>query len=63
MLKGQKCVRKGRRVVLAKPVLTLVVGRQLAGPTSILLKQISKGVPIDASGLSGVTTGAAAVVP
>jgi len=34
----QKSVRMGRRTVLRKPVLNIVVGRKLAGPTSDALK-------------------------
>ncbi|KAH7363834.1 hypothetical protein BKA65DRAFT_545750 [Rhexocercosporidium sp. MPI-PUGE-AT-0058] len=45
--KGQQVVRRGRKLILRKPVLALVVGRQLAGPTSTALKLISKGTPVD----------------
>jgi hypothetical protein len=48
---GQKVFRNGRRVILRKPVLTVVIGRQLAGPTSQALKLISKGEPLDLSDL------------
>ncbi|KAL5321195.1 hypothetical protein ACEPPN_012007 [Leptodophora sp. 'Broadleaf-Isolate-01'] len=45
--KGQKVVRRGRHLILRKPVLALVVGRQLAGPTSAALKLVSKGTSVD----------------
>ncbi|KAG4441325.1 hypothetical protein IFR05_003188 [Cadophora sp. M221] len=45
--KGQKVVRRGRHLILRKPVLALVIGRQLAGPTSAALKLVSKGTAVD----------------
>lgn len=51
---GQKVFRKGRRIILRKPVLAVVFGRQLAGPTSQALKLISKGEPLDLSDLPKV---------
>jgi hypothetical protein len=51
--RGQKVIRKGRGFILKKPVLAVVVGRQLSGPTADALKLISKGVPVDASDLAG----------
>jgi len=42
-------MRKGRRIVLRRPVLVIALGRQLAGPTYDALKLISDGVPIDPS--------------
>jgi hypothetical protein len=48
---GQKVIRKGRGLVLKRPVLTVVVGRQLSGPTADALKMISKGVPVDVGDL------------
>lgn len=56
-VKGQKAIRKGRRVVLRKSVLTVVLGRQLAGPTKNLLNVISKGGSVAV----GDATGAAPV--
>lgn len=52
--KGKLGIRKCRRVVLRRPVLALLVGRQLAGPTKEALKLISNGVPIqpDVQGLT-----------
>jgi len=44
--KGQKVVRRGRKIVLRKSVLSLVLGRQLAGPTIDALKVISRGQTI-----------------
>jgi hypothetical protein len=51
--RGQKVIRKGRGFILKKPVLAVVVGRQLSGPTADALKLISKGAPVDASDLAG----------
>jgi hypothetical protein len=42
-VRGQKAVRKGRRLVMRKSVLSILLGRQLAGPTVEVLKLISKG--------------------
>jgi len=47
--KGKRTMRKGRRIVLRRPVLVIALGRQLAGPTYDALKLISDGVPIDPS--------------
>lgn len=52
---GQKAIRKGRRVVLRRPVLAVVVGRQLSGPTAQALKLISKGVPLDVGDMPPVS--------
>jgi hypothetical protein len=48
---GQRVYRKGRRVMLTKPVLAVLVGRQLSGPAAEALKLISKGTPLDLSDL------------
>lgn len=45
--RGQKALRKGRSAMFRTPVLSLIIGRQLAKPTSQALKLISKGIPID----------------
>jgi hypothetical protein len=50
---GQKVIRKGRGLILKKPVLAVVVGRQLSGPTADALKLLSKGVPVDMGDLAG----------
>lgn len=52
--KGKGGIRKCRRVVMRKPFLVLILGRQLAGPTKDALKLISKGVPVqpDVHGLT-----------
>jgi hypothetical protein len=42
--RGQKFIRKGRGVVLTKPLLNVVLGRELAGPTSQALKLIKEGM-------------------
>ncbi|KAK0100299.1 hypothetical protein ONS96_007580 [Cadophora gregata f. sp. sojae] len=49
--KGQNAIRRGRRLLLRKPVLAVVIGRQLAGPTSAALKLVSKGTPVDPTAL------------
>lgn len=49
--KGQKVIRRGRHLILRKPVLAMVIGRQLAGPTSTALKMVSQGTPVDATAL------------
>ncbi|KAN0122480.1 hypothetical protein V8E51_000806 [Hyaloscypha variabilis] len=49
----QKVIRKGRRATLRKPVLAVLVGRKLSGPTSNALKLISKDVPFDIGDLAG----------
>lgn len=41
-IKAKKVVRYARRLALRKPVLTLVLGKQLAGPTQIALKMASR---------------------
>ncbi|KAF4616208.1 hypothetical protein G7Y89_g15197 [Cudoniella acicularis] len=43
---SSKAIRKGRSFVLRKPVLSLVIGRKLSGPTATALKLISNGVDI-----------------
>jgi hypothetical protein len=52
--KGKRGIRKCRRVVMRRPFLVLLLGRQLAGPTKDALKLISKGVPVqpDVGGLT-----------
>ncbi len=52
---GQKAIRKGRHMILKRPVLAVVVGRQLSGPTAEALKLISKGVPLDVGDLPPVS--------
>ncbi|RDW74014.1 hypothetical protein BP5796_07456 [Coleophoma crateriformis] len=44
--KGKRVTRKGRGLLLRKHVLVFILGRQLAGPTAIALKQISKGLAL-----------------
>jgi hypothetical protein len=44
---SQKSIRMIRRAVLKKPVLKMVVGRKLAGPTANALKLLSKGIDFD----------------
>ena len=53
MKRGSKIAQKGRKIVLRKGVLTIILGRQLAGPTSQALKLIGKGVPIDPAEVAG----------
>jgi hypothetical protein len=55
--KVQKVMRYGRRIVLRKKVLSMVLGRTLAGPTVVALKLISKGEPVE------ILSGAAADLP
>jgi len=50
--KGKRTMRKGRKIVLRRPVLIIILGRQLAGPTSDALRLISDGVPIDPSAVT-----------
>jgi hypothetical protein len=52
---GQKAVRKGRHLILKRPVLAVVVGRQLSGPTAQALELISNGVPLDVGDLLPVS--------
>jgi len=52
---GQKAIRKGRSLILKRPVLAVVVGRQLSGPTAQALKLISEGVPLDVGDLPPVS--------
>ena len=52
---GQKAIRKGRSLILKRPVLAVVVGRQLSGPTAQALKLISKGVPLDVGDMPPVS--------
>ncbi len=42
-VKGQKAIRKGRRLVMRKSVLTVLLGRQVAGLTIGLLRIVSRG--------------------
>jgi hypothetical protein len=49
--KTQKAMRKSRRIVLRKPVLVVILGRQLAGPTSRLLETICDGGVADMASL------------
>jgi hypothetical protein len=58
--KSQKVIRKGRRVILNRAALAVVLGRQLSRPTSQALKLISKGLPLDPSDLLGSATPAPA---
>ncbi|RDW67757.1 hypothetical protein BP6252_09153 [Coleophoma cylindrospora] len=44
--KGKRVTRKGRGLLLRKHVLVFILGRQLAGPTAVALKQISKGLAL-----------------
>jgi len=44
LLKG---IRKSRGKLVRTPVLAVILGRQLAGPTSNALKTIGKGLPVD----------------
>jgi hypothetical protein len=53
---------KGRKLLLRKPVLVLIVGRQLAEPTKQALHLISTGVPINSQDITG-PVGAGAPVP
>ena len=52
---GQKAVRKGRSLILKRPVLAVVVGRQLSVPTAQALKLIAEGVPLDVGDLPPVS--------
>ncbi|RDL36846.1 uncharacterized protein BP5553_06198 [Venustampulla echinocandica] len=45
--KSQRAVRKVRKIVLRKPMLNLIVGRRLSGPTSLALILIADGVDVD----------------
>lgn len=56
-VKGQKALRKGRCIVMRKSVLSILLGRQAAGPTVNVLKLISKG----GSGAVGAATSATPV--
>ncbi|KAI6711060.1 hypothetical protein PZA11_000780 [Diplocarpon coronariae] len=49
--KGQRGVRRCRHLILRKPVLAVVMGRQLAGPTSSALRMIAKGSSVDLTAL------------
>lgn len=53
--KGQKCARKCRRHVLRKPVLSVILGRQLAEHTSVALKHLAKGNKVDPVALKEAT--------
>jgi hypothetical protein len=61
--KGAKFIRRARRIMLRKPVLSFVLGRQLAAPTSKLLKMASRGVPLDTPEVVVVVGAKAAPVP
>ncbi|KAL2072816.1 hypothetical protein VTL71DRAFT_12159 [Oculimacula yallundae] len=61
--KGQKVIRRGRSLILRKSVLSVVIGRQLAGPTSSALKLVGKGVPVDPGALKDAAAVPAAPVP
>jgi len=58
-VKGQKAIRKGRRIVMRKSVMTVLLGRQLAGLTVNRLKIIS----ISGKGAVDVTNIANSVAP
>jgi hypothetical protein len=58
---GQKAIRKGRGLLLKRPVLAVVVGRKLSGPTAQALKLISRGVPVDVGDLPGAVQAPAPV--
>ncbi|KUJ22854.1 uncharacterized protein LY89DRAFT_714560 [Mollisia scopiformis] len=60
--KGKRGIRKCRRLILRRPILVLIVGRQLAGPTSEALKLISSGVPIEPD-VHGLTEAAGVPAP
>jgi len=47
MKKGQKVVRRARKAFLKPPVLVIILGRQLARPTSDALKILAKGGAVD----------------
>jgi len=51
--RGQKVIRKGRSLIFKRPVLAVVVGRKLSGPTADALRLISKGIPVDVGDLAG----------
>jgi len=53
--KGQKLVRKSRAKLIRRPVLVIILGRQLGKPTAFALKQISKGVQLDDIAADAVT--------
>ncbi|KAH6671421.1 hypothetical protein B0J14DRAFT_95192 [Halenospora varia] len=44
---ASKNIRKARRVIFKKPVLSLIVGRKLSGPTSSALNLIAMGIDIE----------------
>lgn len=46
---GKKVVRKSRKLILRKKILTIPLGRHLAGPVADLLRSAAAGVPIDAA--------------
>ncbi|CZR51189.1 uncharacterized protein PAC_01064 [Phialocephala subalpina] len=52
--KGSSFMRRGRRIVLRKPVLVIILGRQLAPPVKEAIKLISNGVDVapDVQGLT-----------
>ena len=51
--KGKKVLMKSRRIICNKAVLTVALGRQLAKPTYQALKLLSKGLPLDATEITG----------
>jgi hypothetical protein len=53
--------QKGRKLLLRKPVLVVVLGRQLAGPTKDALNLISSGVPVNPSDITGAASAPASV--
>ncbi|PBP24599.1 hypothetical protein BUE80_DR004412 [Diplocarpon rosae] len=53
--KGQRGVRRCRHLILRKPVLAVIMGRQLAEPTSTALKMIAKGASVDPTALKDAT--------
>jgi hypothetical protein len=49
MSNGKKLIRRSRTIIMCKPVLTVVLGRQLAGPTYQGLKVLAMGLSLDAT--------------
>ncbi|KAL3423573.1 hypothetical protein PVAG01_05321 [Phlyctema vagabunda] len=54
----KKLVRQCRKIVLQEPILGICLGSQLAKPTAVALRQLSKGLPLepvaDAAGASSI---------
>jgi hypothetical protein len=55
----QKSIRMGRRAALRKPVLYVILGRQLGKPTHSALKLISKGIDVVIPDIQGAAPVAA----